>query len=227
MAMIDCQEVNPELEELGRAEARWRLAGGKFGAQKTPIVIVFLVMLTICQSASAADSERPIEVAKVLAIKDAPKAYAAYIDLFLIIQPHPDHEIEKTIVDAQEGDADAFAFFSFLVWRGYGGIVEDKLSGKLGLIRAENDGSAQAPYHIATTFLQSPADTDEEKLDNAVAGLHWLGVAAAMGDEMSHDRAMKYIRESAKGDEEIENALTRHYNNGLAAGAESSNNPGP
>lgn len=196
---------------------------------KTLLACVALVAIYLVLNSQpvAADSARFIEATEALAIKDAPKAYAAYIDLFMVIQPHPDHEIEKFINDARAGDADAFAFFYFMVWRGYGGIVEDKLAGKFGLIRAENDGSTHALGYIAQTFFQSPADTDDEKLENAIAGLHWLGVAAAKGDEMSHERAMKYIRESAKGNAEIEKGLTKYYNNGLAAGAESSHHPDP
>lgn len=185
------------------------------------LVLVTIACVAECRLATADEPTHAIEAAKALSIDDAGTAYKTFINIFTVVDPHPDREIAALMSRAERGDSDAFAALSFLVWRGYGGIIEDRISGKLGMIRAKNDGSAQAAFWIAETFLQSGGETDDEKADALAVGLEWLGIGAAMGDERAHDRAMQLIKRYANEDRELEKNLTYYYNRGLSTGASS------
>lgn len=182
----------------------------------------FIIFLTIfLLSFAAYGSERPetsdLLSAGLKALGNArpQAAYKQFIQVHQIITPHPDKEIESFIQRANSGESDSFALIAFYIWSGYAGFREDKPAGKLALNRAMTDGSSQAPYWIAQTFFQANEGNDQEKADNFLTGIQWLGVSAGMGETQAHDKAIEIIDETAKSDQKLKTTLMGVYNSGL------------
>ena len=184
--------------------------------------INFIIFLAIfCLNFAAYGSEQPGSADLLSAGLNAlgntrpQAAYKQFIQVHQIISPHPDKDIESFIQRANSGESDSFALIAFYIWSGYAGFREDKPAGKLALNRAMTDGSSQAPYWIAQTFFQANEGNDQEKADNFITGIQWLGVSAGMGATLAHDKAMEIIDETAKSDQKLKTTLMGIYNSGL------------
>jgi len=179
--------------------------------KKYTTILVAISLLLVTQLALSATNtsdvlvaDRMVKSIKALSIKDKSISFGAFIDIFAVTSPHPNKDIQNFIEKAKAGDIDLFGLISFFIWRGHAGFHEDKLSGKFGMFQAVKLGSAQAAFFIATSFMQSPTESDKEKIDNALTGLEWLGIASGMDEERAYKRAVKWIQNSSKGDLKIE-----------------------
>lgn len=147
--------------------------------------------------------------------KDRRLAFSQFIELFQIVNPHPDSQVQGFIDRARAGESDSFALIAYMIWKGEAGFRENRVAAKIALMRALSEGSAQAPYFIAQTFLQGSGSTDAEKIDNLIAGLQWLGVSAGLGEKQSHTEAMRVIELNAKDSRQVRSDLIKFYNQGL------------
>lgn len=183
-------------------------------------LIAFLAAVwTICFAPTALAVDNDAELLKAgissLAPKERQLAFSQFINVFQIVKPHPDADVEGFIKRARSGEGDSFALIAFVIWRGEAGFRTNKPAAKIALMRALTEGSKQAPYFIAQTFLQSSSGSDSEKLDNYLTGIQWLGVSAGLGEQRAHTEAMRLIDGSAKGNQEIRAELFKFYNLGL------------
>lgn len=144
-------------------------------------------------------------------------AYTKFIDVHQIVIPHPDREIQNFITRAKAGDSDSFALIAFNVWTGGVGFRENKLPANAALLRAIKDGSPQAAAFIAECFLISgrTAKTDDERIDAILSGIGWYGISAGLGEIQAHDRAMDFINEAGKTNQELRSGLIAMYDKGL------------
>lgn len=150
-----------------------------------------------------------------LAPKERKLAFAQFIEVFQIVKPHPDPDVHSFISRARAGEGDSFALIAFMIWKGEAGFHSNKVAAKLALMRALSEGSSQAPYFIAQTFLESPAGSESEKLDNYLSGIKWLGVSAGLGEKRAHSKAMQLIDGSALGNQQVRGELIKFFNLGL------------
>ncbi len=147
--------------------------------------------------------------------KERKLAFAQFIEVFQIVKPHPDADVQNFINRARSVEGDSFALIAFMIWRGEAGFHSNKAAAKIALMRALSEGSAQAPYFIAQTFLQSTSGTESEKLDNYLSGIQWLGVSAGLGEKRAHSEAMRLIDGYAKNNQQVRGELIKFYNLGL------------
>lgn len=150
-----------------------------------------------------------------LAPKDRQVAFTQFIEVFQIVKPHPDPDVQRFIDRARSGEGNSFALIAFTIWRGEAGFHSNKVAAKIALMRALSEGSTQAPYFIAQSFLQSNTGSESEKLDNYLSGIQWLGVSAGLGEQRAHAEAMRLIDGSAKSNQQVRGDLIKFYNLGL------------
>jgi hypothetical protein len=183
-------------------------------------VLLSTIMIIFAQNVSycAEDKERFNIGINALAIEHQASAYKSFIKPYLIVSPHPDKNIEAFIENAFKGDTDSFALIAYYINTGYAGFYKS-VNGKVALVRAMNDGSAQAPFWIAQTFLIADVlNTDEEKIDQIISALHWFGVSAGMGENRAHEYAMDLVANTAKDNSKFRLDLMALYNTGLEEG---------
>lgn len=185
---------------------------------KTKILMLTLISLV----AIAAYASEPPHPEKLLSAglaalekKRPQEAYKQFIKVHQIVSPHPDKEIDAFVQRASNGESNSFALIAFYIWTGYVGFSEDKPAGKLALVRALTDGSAQASYWIAQTFFQANEEDNQKRADNFLAGLQWLGVSSGMGESSAHDKAMEIIEKNANSDQQLKTTLMAAYKSGL------------
>lgn len=188
--------------------------------RQSALALVFALLAATAGWAQPTAQDRSLAGLQA-AIADLPpeQAYGKFCDLFVIISPHPDKTIEGFIKRARAGEPGAFAFVSFMVWKGYAGFRNDQIAGKFGLIRAMNDGSGAAAGFIGQTFQQRPGTADNEKLDSYISALHWYGVAVGMGETKVHETATALIDSLSAGRQETRDSLMTFYNRGMEKGA--------
>lgn len=128
------------------------------------IVLWCLLVVSLpVKSEIATNTSKMVKSMEALSIKDKSASFGDFIDIFTVITPHPEKDIQNFIEEAKAGDIDSFGLISFFIWRGHAGFHEDKISGKFGMFKAVKLGSAQAAFFIATSFMQSPGESDKEK----------------------------------------------------------------
>ena len=132
------------------------------------------------------------------------------------MQPHPDPKIQAFVKRARVGDADAFALLAFGAWNGEAGFRKNQLEGKLALLRALSEGSVEAAWFIARTFvINAKSGTASDQIDSVQAALQWYGIAAGLGDSRSNTDAMDLIAKASAGDDKARQYLIGFYNSGL------------
>jgi len=179
----------------------------------------FLVAIAAVVSyAETPDPELMKRGLEALGPQDRRIAFPQFVDVFQIVKPHPDAAVQRFIDRARMGDPGAFALVANLIWHGDVGFRQDKVSAKIALTRAMVEGSDEAPYFIAFTFLW-PENvsklSDNEKIDALLIGIHWLGISAGMGNKLAHAKAMNLIDGLAKKDPSTRAPLVSMYNKGL------------
>lgn len=177
--------------------------------------LVFAGFLSIPAYAQPTDDKLLKSGIAALASDDSKVAFSQFIEVFQIVKPHPEPEVQGFIDRAITGDAGSFALIAYYVWNGHAGFRENKVVAKLALIRAMNEGSSAAAFFIAGTFLRSDSTTEKEKVDNLLTGIEWLGISTGMGETRAHTEAMRLIDGTAKGDDKIRHGLMAVYNKGL------------
>lgn len=189
----------------------------------TPVIRWVLVGMCVLAAVGSVAQDREPDLLKdgisSLAPKDPKKAFSQFIDVFQIVKPHPDPDVQRFIDRARSGEGNSFALIAYMIWKGEAGFRESKVAAKIALMRALSEGSAQAPYFIAQSFLLSNTDSETEKLDNYLTGIQWLGVSAGLGEKRAHTEAMRLIDGSAKNNQQVRSDLLKFYNLGLEEAA--------
>ena len=178
-------------------------------------------------------SELMLQWSASLTPKDRKIAFTQFIDIFQIVKPNPNVEIESFIKQSESGDSNSFAFIAYMIWRGEAGFRKDKVAAKIAMMRALSEGSTQAPWFLAQTFLYSAQEeSGKEQMDDFISAIQWLGVSTGLGESRSHEDAMHHIELTAKAlsqgaeknRQQIRSDLLRFYNQGLEGAKKYKNN---
>lgn len=125
-------------------------------------------------------------------------AYSNFIKTYQVSTKHPDINVRSLINKAMKGDDNSFAQVVMYIRLGTAGFYNDSnrnVSTKLALVKAMNNGSHEAAYWIGQSFIYSDTINQDQRFDEFVQGIYWLGVATRMGNKKSHELANDSINE--------------------------------